>query len=154
MIRVKLKQELAYKGHYQYQYVNKERIRAALAYLKASNIYYRDIDFTNDWINPHDIEDEVEDGELQNIDYDIPVLNVEDAARTSDHASASTSEGISKVGGDENNGLILDTRLQSVHIGQDILDNNYENIINLSPVVISTDKTNDLIRCRSFCQSS
>ncbi|XP_067660106.1 uncharacterized protein, partial [Haliotis asinina] len=154
MIRVKLKRKLAYKGHYEYQYVNKENIRAALSYLKESNIYYRDIDFNNDWINPHDID--IKDDDLINPDTDAAVEIVEDVARKvhSDHASGSKSNSASiskEISEDESNenGLLLDTCLQPIDIGQDILDNNYENIINISPcennipVAISSDKTNE-----------
>ncbi|XP_076870348.1 uncharacterized protein LOC143521406 [Brachyhypopomus gauderio] len=52
MIRIKLKRKLTYKGHYEYKFVNTEKIKDALLYLKQHNNFYRDVTFNNDWVNP------------------------------------------------------------------------------------------------------
>ena len=48
---MKLKRKLTYKGHYEYQYVNRDHIKEALQYLKRTNPYYADIEFNDNWLN-------------------------------------------------------------------------------------------------------
>ncbi|KAI4872883.1 hypothetical protein NFI96_009167 [Prochilodus magdalenae] len=55
MIRIKLKRKLTYKGHYEYKFVNPDKIKNALLYLKGHNPFYRDVQFNSDWVNPLEI---------------------------------------------------------------------------------------------------
>ncbi|KAI4899975.1 hypothetical protein NFI96_003455, partial [Prochilodus magdalenae] len=70
MIRIKLKRKLTYKGHYEYKFVNPDKIKNALLYLKEHNPFYRDVQFNNDWVNPlSKIEEETleqDDASMQN----------------------------------------------------------------------------------------
>ncbi len=52
MLKVKLKRKLTYKGKYQYNFVNTERIRNAIHYLKTNNKLYEDVEFDKKWENP------------------------------------------------------------------------------------------------------
>ncbi|KAK7912600.1 hypothetical protein WMY93_012811 [Mugilogobius chulae] len=61
LLPVKLKRKLTYKGHYEYQYVDTERVRRAIAFLKRNNRYYLDIDFNEEWVNEFVREEEATD---------------------------------------------------------------------------------------------
>ena len=51
LLHIKLKHKLTYKGHYEYQFVGTMHIRQALQYLKQTNVYYKDVDFNEGWLN-------------------------------------------------------------------------------------------------------
>ncbi|XP_072290626.1 uncharacterized protein [Eucyclogobius newberryi] len=57
LLPVKLKRKLSYKGHYEYQYVDTERVRRAIEFLKRNNQYYIDIDFNEEWVNEFEREE-------------------------------------------------------------------------------------------------
>ena len=50
LIPLKLKCKLAYKGHYMYDYVTPHKLLGALAFLKANNPLYADIDVDQAWL--------------------------------------------------------------------------------------------------------
>lgn len=127
LLRVKLKRKLTYKGHYEYQYVNTDNIKKALQYLKRTNPYYAEIDFNNNWLN--DFE-EINDEHL-NADAETEACAEQETLH--DHQS---------------HGMFMDTCLQPLDVGQDILDH-FDNILNVAPaegnnpVQVLCDKTNE-----------
>ena len=50
LIPLKLKRKLAYKGHYMYDYITPQKLLDALAFLKANNPLYADIDVNQEWL--------------------------------------------------------------------------------------------------------
>ncbi|XP_029949267.1 uncharacterized protein LOC115389839 [Salarias fasciatus] len=63
LLQVKLKRKLTYKGHYEYQFVDTLRVRQALDYLKRTNVYYKDIEFNEDWVNEFNRQEDEEQEE-------------------------------------------------------------------------------------------
>ena len=51
LIPMKLKRKLSYKGHYMYNYIRPDKVLAALAWLKANNPLYTDVEVNDDWLN-------------------------------------------------------------------------------------------------------
>ncbi len=119
MIRVKLKRKLAYKGYYQYEFVRKEHVETALQYLKQNNKWYRDIEIDTEWSNSLseeacDVEDE---------DHKVEVKDeVEDV---NDNEEETDEE---RLGG-----IPLDTCLQPANIGQEILDQYFDDVYCVAP---------------------
>ena len=60
LIRIKLKRQLRYKGHFMYQMVRPTVIRNALEWLKTNNKLYKNVVLNQDW----ETEWETEDNEL------------------------------------------------------------------------------------------
>ena len=50
LIPLKVKRKLAYKGHYMYDYITPQKLLDALAFLKAKNPLYADIDVDKEWL--------------------------------------------------------------------------------------------------------
>ena len=50
LIPVKLKRKLEYKGHYNFQKISPERIKAAFLYLTEHNLFYKDLVFDENWL--------------------------------------------------------------------------------------------------------
>ena len=121
MIRVKLKRKLAYKGYYQYEFVNKEHVERALQYLKQNNKWYRDIEIDSQWSNSLseetcDVKDEDHRNEVKDeVEDDIDNDNEEE-----------TDE-------ERLRGIPLDTCLQSANIGQEILDQYFDDVYCVAP---------------------
>ncbi|XP_064617311.1 uncharacterized protein LOC135481415 [Liolophura sinensis] len=131
LIRVKLKRKLSYKGHYRYQFVNTARIERALEYLKENNPHYQDVNFNNNWVN--NLSSAGNDKESDN--DSLPDL--------CDHEQAGSNEGKkADLGNDAeylhsshtgDQGLMIDSCLQPVDIGQEILDQFADNVLCLAP---------------------
>ncbi len=118
MIRVKLKRKLAYKGYFQYQFVNKEHVETALRYLKQNNKWYRDIEIDTDWNNSLcEQEDEEDDNEVH---------VTEKAENEIDIEKNETDE-------ERLRGIPLDTCLQPANIGQEVLDQYFDDVYCVAP---------------------
>jgi hypothetical protein len=113
IIRVKLKRKLAYKGYYQYQFVNKEHIETALQYLKHNNKWYHDIDIDTEWTT--DLSEDVEEEGTQS---DV-TEKVGDNVEVDNANEEETDE-------ERLRGIPLDTCLQAANIGQEILAQYFE----------------------------
>ncbi|XP_048256969.1 uncharacterized protein LOC125382713 [Haliotis rufescens] len=142
MIRVKLKRKITYKGHYQYQFVNKAHVKNALEYLQTTNKWYSDVNFNTDWVNPLPVIDE----EDEIIDSDTETLpEVE-----KDSSNTQTNENEES---EKDHGLLMNTCLQPLDIGQEVMDQYFEKITCIAPaeennpVRLLTDKSNE---ARSF----
>ncbi|XP_061601162.1 uncharacterized protein LOC133463585 [Cololabis saira] len=115
LLRVKLKRKLTYKGHYEYQFVDTMRVRNALKYLKQTNVLYRDIDFNEEWINEFVKEENIEVVEEQN-------------------DTASSDEVVEELLHDrQRHCMFQDTCFMPVDIGQEALDQYFEDVVNLAP---------------------
>ena len=137
-IPVKLKRKLTYKGHYEYQYVDSMRVKQALQYLKQNNVHYQDVEFNEAWLNGFCREQE----------------------------SVAEQDSVAVDGNDENNAVVAseedellhdrqqhcmfqDTCLMPVDIGQEALDQYFDNVLNLapgegnSPVKMLSDHSNE-----------
>ncbi|XP_073323364.1 uncharacterized protein [Pagrus major] len=129
LLPVKLKRKLTYKGHYEYQFVDSTRVRQALQYLKQTNVYYKDVEFNEVWINQF--------------------------CREPDTDCNGGGEASADVGEDEllhdrqQHCMFQDTCLMPVDIGQETLDQYFDDILNLapaegnSPVRLLSDHTNE-----------
>ncbi|XP_058478094.1 uncharacterized protein LOC131449268 [Solea solea] len=123
LLRVKLKRKLTYKGHYEYQFVDTMRVRQALRYLKQNNMYYEDVDFNERWLNEFCREQE-NDSVVQESDG-----NVENG-----ETSAEVDEGEDELLHDrQQHCMFQDTCLMPVDIGQEALDQYFEDVLNLAP---------------------
>ncbi|XP_016118254.1 uncharacterized protein [Sinocyclocheilus grahami] len=121
LLPVKLKRKLTYKGHYKYQFVDTIHIRQALKCLKQINVHYKEIEFNEVWLNEFCSE------------QDNDVLEKE----TDGHAER--GEASVEVGEDEllhdrqQHCMFQDTCLMPVDIGQEALDQYFDDIMNLAP---------------------
>ncbi|TKS65922.1 ATP-dependent DNA helicase PIF1 [Collichthys lucidus] len=143
MIRVKLKRKLTYKGHYEYMYVRTDRVRNALRFLMTNNKWYSDVAWNNEWVNTLNGTDENDE---QNINQkeagDSDDDNVAD-----EETEQEKEEDITYI--KDQSGLLSDTSLQPVDLGSEIVDQNFQDILNVapgegnSPVRLLSDKTNE-----------
>ncbi|XP_076849952.1 uncharacterized protein LOC143498932 [Brachyhypopomus gauderio] len=127
MIRIKLKRKLTYKGHYEYKFVNTEKIKEALLYLKQHNDFYRDVTFNNDWVNPlnkteHETQ-EPDDTCTQHVDEE----NIEENNESEDVDIDET------LHDRQQHGMFMDTCLQPVDIAQEVLDQHFDGIMSVAP---------------------
>ncbi|XP_038066365.1 uncharacterized protein LOC119736418 [Patiria miniata] len=116
MIRIKLKRKLSYKGHVEYQFVNKQYVEEALHYLKDSNKWYDDIEIEYDWINPVPEQSVEEPGNDETMNEDDQTGDIEE-----------------EDDDDRLCGIKLDTCLQPANIGQEILDQYFDDIFCVAP---------------------
>ncbi|XP_042610591.1 uncharacterized protein LOC122144028 [Cyprinus carpio] len=132
LVCIKLKRKLTYKGHYKYQYVDANNIKLALCYLKKHNKYYSDVMFNEDWLNEFHRQDIAE-----NDDNSIEETNVENANDDEELHDR------------QQHCVFMDTCLQPVDIGQEVLDQYVDNILSVAPaegnnpVKLLTDETNE-----------
>ncbi|XP_046348179.2 uncharacterized protein LOC124128768 [Haliotis rufescens] len=144
MIRVKLKRKITYKGHYQYQFVNKAHVNNALEYLRTNNTWYRDVNINEEWVNPLPVIPE--ENEINDSDTDTDTLPDLDKDR-------SRLQITDNIESEKEHGLLLNTCLQPLDIGQEVLDQHFEKITCVAPaeennpVRVLTDKSNE---ARSF----
>lgn len=113
LLPVKLKHKLAYKGNYQYQFVDTIHIRQALQYLKESNVHYKDVEFNESWQQDEALEEESN----KNAVSSVASSNVDDELlhHRQQHC------------------MFQDTCLMPVDIGQEALDQYFTNLLNLAP---------------------
>ncbi|XP_074546718.1 uncharacterized protein LOC141805519 isoform X3 [Halichoeres trimaculatus] len=171
LVQVKLKRKLTYKGYYEYQFVDTLRVRQALEYLKRTNALYADIEFNEDWVNEFcRIEDEErEEAESSEdeavVDQDIVGQGVVEhggvSAQGADQvrAQAEFVEGDVEEASDiiqdemlhdrQQHCMFQDTCLMPVDLGQEALDQYFEDIVNIAPaegncpVKMLSDQTNE-----------
>ncbi|XP_055084859.1 uncharacterized protein LOC117386041 [Periophthalmus magnuspinnatus] len=131
LLPVKLKRKLTYKGHYEYQYVDTERVRRVIAFLKQNNQYYVDIDFNEEWVNEF-------------------VREEEEAMDTGTNVNEKTEDLDDELLHDrQRHCMYQDTFFMPVDIAQEALDHYFEGILNLapaegnSPVSLLSDKENE-----------
>ncbi|XP_076132870.1 uncharacterized protein LOC143114916 [Alosa pseudoharengus] len=131
LLRVKLKRKLTYKGHYKYEYVNMQHVHQALAYLKKNNKYYTDIEFNDAWLNVFSKDD---DEIMHEKDSTEPCASNNDDELLHDR---------------QQHCMYMDTCLQPVDIGQEVLDHYLDSIVNVAPAEGNTpvkmllDKSNE-----------
>ncbi|XP_071153638.1 uncharacterized protein [Mytilus edulis] len=122
LIRCKLKRKLQYKGYCQYEFVSRKKICKGLEYLQQNNPYYHDTLLNDKWTEhiPSDFKDLVtEEAELTEV---LAEEHDEDDKKHDD-------EDISF----KDRGLPSDTCLQAVDLGQEILDQHFDDIFCVAP---------------------
>ncbi|XP_078790066.1 uncharacterized protein LOC105353590 isoform X2 [Oryzias latipes] len=124
LLRVKLKRKLTYKGHYEYQFVDTMHIRRALQYLKRNNKYYNDIEFNEAWLNDFCKED------LEEENRNEPEKQADKKDEKEDEADDGEDELLHDR---QNHCMFQDSALFPVDIGQEVLDQYFEDILNLAP---------------------
>ncbi|XP_044221305.1 uncharacterized protein LOC122991901 isoform X4 [Thunnus albacares] len=172
LLQVKLKRKLTYKGHYEYQFVDTSRVKQALEYLKRTNIYYNDIEFNEEWVNEFcrqkdgeneedqpGSEDEAVVEKVVSCQEDLVVRNGEVTAQAggevTEQAVVDGVEETSEIIQDEllhdrqQHCMFQDTCLMPIDIGQEALDQYFDDIVNIapaegnSPVRVLSDHTNE-----------
>ncbi|XP_062283095.1 uncharacterized protein LOC133987667 [Scomber scombrus] len=121
LLLVKLKRKLTYKGHYEYQYVDTTRIRKAIQYLKQHNVYYADVEFNEDWLNDFCKEQNEKHVETQcdnNVETNEVPTDVVEEELLHDR---------------QKHCMYQDTCLMPVDIGQETLDQYFQDILNIAP---------------------
>ncbi|XP_052393335.1 uncharacterized protein LOC127941915 isoform X1 [Carassius gibelio] len=139
MIRIKLKRKLTYKGHYEYKYVHTDRVRNALKYLIQFNKWFSDVEINQQWINSLNEPEEnvVDEMEQQDIVEKIDENDLDEQQE----------EDLTYI--KEQSGLLSDTSLQPVDIGSEVIDQHFQDVLNLapaegnSPVSLLSDRSNE-----------
>ncbi|KAK6168715.1 hypothetical protein SNE40_019901 [Patella caerulea] len=70
LIRLKLKKRITHKSYYQYEFVNKSKLRDALLFLKENNQYYTEVEFDKNWHFETDIEGKGDNSNLEHLNND------------------------------------------------------------------------------------
>ncbi|XP_074538707.1 uncharacterized protein LOC141800196 [Halichoeres trimaculatus] len=166
LVQVKLKRKLTYKGYYEYQFVDTLRVRQALDYLKRTNALYADIEFNEDWVNEFcrlqdEEREEAESSEEEAVSEQAVVEQGGVSAQGADQvrAQAEFVEGDVEEASDiiqdemlhdrQQHCMFQDTCLMPVDIGQEALDQYFEDIVNIAPaegncpVKMLSDQTNE-----------
>ncbi|XP_042269742.1 uncharacterized protein LOC121898666 isoform X1 [Thunnus maccoyii] len=132
LLRVKLKRKLTYKGHYEYQFVDTMHVRQALQYLKRTNVHYKDVEFNEAWLNEF-CREEGDLGKDTDGDVESGKVDCEDEL----------------LHDRQQHCMFQDTCLMPVDIGQEMLDQYFDDILNLapaegnSPVKLLSDHANE-----------
>ncbi|XP_029910642.1 uncharacterized protein LOC115361416 [Myripristis murdjan] len=152
LLQVKLKRKLTYKGHYEYQFVDTLHVRQALDYLKRTNVYYRDIEFNEHWVNEFVREEDREREEAESGSEGEAEVRSGQVTVQSEMCELAES---ADIGQDEllhdrqQHCMFQDTCLMPVDIGQEALDQYFKDILNIapaegnSPVRMLSDHTNE-----------
>uniref|UniRef100_A0A672HNV9 ATP-dependent DNA helicase n=2 Tax=Salarias fasciatus TaxID=181472 RepID=A0A672HNV9_SALFA len=169
LLQVKLKRKLTYKGHYEYQFVDTLRVRQALDYLKRTNVYYKDIEFNEDWVNEFCRQEDGEQEEAESGSEDEAVKKKGDVQVVVEGEAAYQEGGevqkrpavvdVVEESADiiqdemlhdrQQHCMFQDTCLMPVDIGQEALDQYFEDIVNVapaegnSPVRMLSDNSNE-----------
>ncbi|XP_073694460.1 uncharacterized protein [Garra rufa] len=139
MIRLKLKRKLTYKGHYEYKYVHTDRIRNALKYLIRFNKWFSDVEINEQWINSLNEPE----GNVVNEMEEQDVVEMTDE----NDLDEQPEEDLTYI--KEQSGLLSDTSLQPVDIGSEVIDQHFQDVLNVapaegnSPVTMLSDKSNE-----------
>ncbi|TKS65838.1 ATP-dependent DNA helicase PIF7 [Collichthys lucidus] len=136
LLPVKLKRKLTYKGYYEYEYVDTTHIKQALQYLKENNVHYKEVHFNAEWSNEFSKPDaDVQNGTERDID------SVEQSAVQDDELLHDRQQHC----------MFQDTCLMPVDIGQEALDQYFDDVLNLAPaegncpVRFLTDHSNEAL---------
>lgn len=103
LLRVHLKRKMSYTANYSYQYVSVQRIKKALLWLQAYNPYYADILFNTEWLNRYE----------QDVKQQPPDEHTQPEEACVDEEPSHDRQ---------THGMFMDTCLQPVDLGQEILD--------------------------------
>ncbi|XP_049319463.1 uncharacterized protein LOC125780983 [Astyanax mexicanus] len=153
MLCVKLKRKLTYKGHYEYKYVNTEHVKRALQYLKKNNPYYANINYNENWLNEFEesSQQNINENEIYSSLSNHSCVDTEEADNvnfTADHTEQPHIKSDETLHDRQTHGMFMDTCLQPVDLGQEILDQ-YDNILNIAPaegnnpIRLLSDKSNE-----------
>ncbi|XP_074656877.1 uncharacterized protein LOC141910064 [Tubulanus polymorphus] len=154
MMKVKLKRKLTYKGHYQYQFVDQKKIMDALTTLKSINKHYRDIELNQDWTNCLEKIDEESESEVLSTDksssnIDESCVNSLPTAKSEADKETNGTDSQEETEAENLHEMYMNSCLQPIDIGQEILDAHFNDILclapaeNNSPIQILTDKENE-----------
>ncbi|XP_062604082.1 uncharacterized protein LOC134265873, partial [Saccostrea cucullata] len=109
LLRVKLKRKLAYKGYYEYQFVNPTHVNMALDYLRKENKWYKDVVINNLWEGNSDQNDLLFNETSEFVDEEV------------------------KEDERDENPVATDTCLQPVDVAQEVLDHYFDDVYNIAP---------------------
>ena len=121
-------------------FVHTDRVRKALRYLLANNKWYDDVTLNNEWVNCLNGTDQLDAEENSRQE---PADNSDDENTLEEQAEEDLTYIKDQVG------LLSDTSLQPVDLGTEIIDHNFQDILNMapgegnSPVKLLYDKTNE-----------
>jgi len=139
MIRIKLKRKLTYKGHYEYKHVHTDRVRNTLRCLIRCNKWYKDVEINEQWINSLN---EPEENAADEMEEQAEVEKSEEENDTEEQPE----EDLTYI--KEQSGLLSDTCLQPVDLGSEVIDQHFQDVLNVapaegnSPVKLLSDKSN------------
>lgn len=119
LLRVKLKCELTYKGHYEYQFVDTMHIKGALLYFRQNNKYFKDVEFNDTWRN-----------ELCREQEDV---NIENECNEERNVTSTDTTEDEHLHDRQQHCMFQDTCLMPVDIGQEVLDQYFDSTLNLAP---------------------
>uniref|UniRef100_UPI00358FEAD2 uncharacterized protein n=1 Tax=Myxine glutinosa TaxID=7769 RepID=UPI00358FEAD2 len=124
IIRVKLKRRISYKGHHLYKFVNSAHVKNALKFLVANNKWYSDVKFNKHWVNslPNVVEEN--EDEINDMDRDDTLPDL---------TETEISENKTREPDLEDHGMYMDSCLQPVDIGQEVLDHHFDDILCIAP---------------------
>ncbi|XP_062573153.1 uncharacterized protein LOC134235086, partial [Saccostrea cucullata] len=105
LLRVKLKRKLAYKGYFEYQFVNTNHVMSALSFLKENNQWYKNVVIESIREDDMEIPGQMTDCEEEN----------EESNENDDQMIA------------------FDTCLQPVDVAQEVLDHYFDDVYNIAP---------------------
>lgn len=162
LVQVKLKRKLTYKGHYEYQFVDPLHVRQALEYLKRTNVHYRDIEFNEEWISEFCRQEDGDGEEAGSASEDEAGRGSEEAgtgsevvgqvvekAEVDDLAESADIVQDEMLHDRQQHCMFQDTCLMPVDIGQEALDQYFDDIVNIapaernSPVRMLSDQSNE-----------
>ncbi|XP_062603566.1 uncharacterized protein LOC134265363 [Saccostrea cucullata] len=109
LLRVKLKRKLAYKGYYEYQFVNPTHVNMALDYLRKENKWYKDVVINTLWEGNSDQNDLLFNETSEFVDEEV------------------------KEDERDENPVATDTCLQPVDVAQEVLDHYFDDVYNIAP---------------------
>ncbi|XP_062612107.1 uncharacterized protein LOC134273904 [Saccostrea cucullata] len=105
LLRVKLKRKLAYKGYFEYQFVNTNHVMSALTFLKENNQWYKNVIIES----------------IQKDDMEIPG-QMTDCEEENEESNENDDQMIA-----------FDTCLQPVDVAQEVLDHYFDDVYNIAP---------------------
>ncbi|XP_049908659.1 uncharacterized protein LOC126395316 [Epinephelus moara] len=162
LVQVKLKRKLTYKGHYEYQFVDPLHVRQALEYLKRTNVHYRDTEFNEEWINEFCRQEDGDREEAGSASEDEAGRGSEEAgtgsevvgqvvekAEVDDLAESADIVQDEMLHDRQQHCMFQDTCLMPADIGQEALDQYFDDIVNIapaegnSPVRMLSDQSNE-----------
>ncbi|XP_062569582.1 uncharacterized protein LOC134231612 [Saccostrea cucullata] len=109
LLRVKLKRKLAYKGYYEYQFVNPTHVNMALDYLRKENKWYKKVVINTLWEGKSDQNDLLFNETSEFVDEEV-----KEDERDETHVAT-------------------DTCLQPVDVAQEVLDHYFDDVYNIAP---------------------
>ncbi|XP_078030254.1 uncharacterized protein LOC144466584, partial [Epinephelus lanceolatus] len=155
LVQVKLKCKLTYKGHYEYQFVDPLHVRQALEYLNRTNVHYREIEFNEEWINEFFRQEDGDREEAGSASEDEAGTGSEVAGQVVEKAEVDDLAESADIAQDEmlndrqQHCMFQDTCIMPVDIGQEALDQYFDDIVNIapaegnSPVRMLSDQSNE-----------